>query len=229
MFNQRHIKYNILGAFGVFTTAGRALIVCKNIAKKLITRVLNSNHLRSRKNKYFNFILTLFLLSISSCQYQLKNNDFLNKTYNSNIINQQGKVIGKAKITQGNDGILINIDAKNLPAGAHGMHFHQVADCNHKKGFKSAKGHIMPKNKPHGFLHPKGPHAGNLPNLIVAKNGQVQVELYSNLLNLHKIDSRAALLDENGSTLIIHKYKDDHFSQPIGGAGPRIGCAKITK
>ena len=35
------------------------------------------------------------------------------------------------------------------------------------------------------------------------------------------------LLDEDGSAVIIHDLPDDHPTQPIGGAGGRIGCAII--
>ena len=36
-----------------------------------------------------------------------------------------------------------------------------------------------------------------------------------------------ALLDEDGSAVIIHDMPDDHLTQPIGGAGGRIGCGII--
>jgi Cu-Zn family superoxide dismutase len=35
------------------------------------------------------------------------------------------------------------------------------------------------------------------------------------------------LLDEDGSTLIIHEAADDHMSQPIGAAGGRVACGLI--
>ena len=38
-----------------------------------------------------------------------------------------------------------------------------------------------------------------------------------------------ALLDEDGSAVIIHENPDDHMAQPIGGAGGRIGCGIIGK
>jgi len=38
-----------------------------------------------------------------------------------------------------------------------------------------------------------------------------------------------ALLDGDGSAVIIHEHPDDHMSQPIGGAGGRIGCGIIRK
>lgn len=143
------------------------------------------------------------------------------------LIDNQGKQIGSLKITQATSGVLINLKAENLPAGPRGMHFHSVGDCSDLEKFKSAKGHVDPHTKPHGFLNEKGPHEGNLPNLIVGEDGSVEVELYSHMVNLDS--GEAKLLDEDGSALIIHANKDDHNTQPIGGSGARIACGVITK
>lgn len=141
------------------------------------------------------------------------------------IINNKGEEIGLVSLQQGTKGVVINIDVKGLPPGRHGMHFHAVGDCSDLEKFKLAKGHVNPHDLPHGYLNPDGPHEGNLPNLIVASDGSAKVEMYSVMVSLSSGD--AALLDDDGSTLIIHKDPDDHFTQPIGGAGARIGCAVI--
>ncbi len=39
----------------------------------------------------------------------------------------------------------------------------------------------------------------------------------------------AALLDEDGSAVIIHEHPDDHLTQPIGSAGGRIACGVIVR
>ena len=106
------------------------------------------------------------------------------------------------------------------------MHFHTKGTCEDADaGFKATGGHVMPHGKPHGFMHNEGPHAGNLPNLIVRKDGTALIELYSDLVTL--TDGPAALLDADGSTLIIHENQDDHVTQPIGGAGGRVACGVI--
>ena len=146
----------------------------------------------------------------------------------STLLNNEGKVVGEAIVTKASGGILLNIKAHDLAPGYHGMHFHKTGDCSDgKDGFKKSGGHIMPDNKPHGFLNPEGPHAGNLPNLIVSEDGTAEVELYSNIVTYD--DGKAALLDEDGAALIIHTNKDDHLTQPIGGAGDRIACGVIYK
>jgi len=131
------------------------------------------------------------------------------------IINNDGAAIGEVLIRQGPQGIVVNISAHGLPPGA----------CAPLDTFAEAAGHIIPHGRPHGFFHAEGPHAGNLPNLIVAADGTVEVELYSELLLLDR--GPGMILDEDGSTLVIHVNEDDHFTQPIGGSGGRIGCAVI--
>ena len=146
-------------------------------------------------------------------------------SHESKIVNNDGKEIGTLTLTDGTDGVVISISAKELPPGYHGMHFHAKGDCSDLQKFSSAGGHVDPHKKPHGFLNEKGPHEGNLPNLIVGSDGTVQVELYSNLVRLN--DGEAKLLDEDGSSLIVHVNRDDHKTQPIGGSGGRIACSEI--
>ena len=149
-----------------------------------------------------------------------------NKMVSADIINNAGKKIGEVKLTQGTEGVVVNIKAQGLPPGYHGMHFHAVGNCSdNDKGFKLSKGHVNPLKKPHGFVNPKGPHEGNLPNLVVAADGSVEVEMYTQMVSL--TSGNANLLDKDGSALIIHANKDDHNAQPIGGSGARIGCAVI--
>ena len=143
----------------------------------------------------------------------------------STIINQAGETIGEATYEQGPKGVVVYIKVSGLTPGRHGMHFHAAGKCEGGEKFKTAAGHIDPAKKPHGFLHPEGPHEGNLPNLIVAADGTAEVELYTSLVSIS--DGSAALLASDGSTLIIHENPDDHSTQPIGGAGGRVACGLV--
>lgn len=147
------------------------------------------------------------------------------KTATSEIVNNQGEGVGTVTLTQGTAGVLITLKVSGLPPGYHGMHFHGVGDCSDHEAFKKAGGHVDPHKKPHGFLHPDGPHEGNLPNLIVDQGGAAELELYSQMVSFEQ--GPAKLLDQDGSALIIHANRDDHQSQPIGGSGDRIACAAI--
>lgn len=144
------------------------------------------------------------------------------------IVNNAGVSIGELKLRQGSTGVLLEVKVSGLTPGKHGMHFHTVGDCSDHKKFMTAKGHIMPSGKPHGYLNfDGGPHEGNLPNLIVHEDGTAHVELYTEMLSLKGEGGLPALYDGDGSTLIIHVNEDDHKSQPIGGSGARVACGVI--
>ena len=48
-------------------------------------------------------------------------------------------------------------------------------------------------------------------------------EVFTGLTNLRDLRSG------DGSAVIIHANADDHLTQPIGGAGPRVACAEMTE
>ena len=141
------------------------------------------------------------------------------------IINSEGAVIGEATFEQAPTGVLIFVDVRELPPGAHGIHLHAVGACT--PDFKAATGHINPGKVPHGLRNPEGPDNGDLPNLYVAADGTAKAEFFTTLVSVAG-GEMPALLDEDGSAVIIHESPDDHLTQPIGGAGGRIGCGIIA-
>lgn len=142
------------------------------------------------------------------------------------IVDREGSPVGTARFEQGTAGVIISVEVSGLTPGKHGMHLHQVGTCaDAAEGFKASGGHIAPSGKPHGFRNEKGPHEGDLPNLIAGSDGTARAELYSEMITVK--DGAAALLDADGTALVIHEKPDDHRSQPIGGAGARVACAAI--
>lgn len=139
-----------------------------------------------------------------------------------------GKVVGKATLTEGPRGVLIRLSVQGLPPGWHGLHFHEKGDCS-SADFKSAGGHVHDMAAAvHGLLNPGGNEAGDLPNLFVAGDGSGQAEFFSPFVSLKGAAGRPALLDADGSALVIHAAADDYTSQPIGGAGARLACGVIA-
>jgi Cu-Zn family superoxide dismutase len=69
--------------------------------------------------------------------------------------------------------------------------------------------------------NPAGPHAGDLPNVEVAANGVLNATV--TLPNA----TMAALLDADGSALVLHAGPDDYVTDPSGNSGARIACAVI--
>ncbi|ANQ83608.1 superoxide dismutase family protein [Azoarcus olearius] len=144
------------------------------------------------------------------------------------LIDRQGKAIGTATLTEGPAGVLIHVSAKGLAAGPKGIHIHSVGTCEDAdKGFVASKGHLNPTGKKHGLLNPEGPDAGDLPVIFVHADGSVEAELYTPLASIKGAGERAALLDADGAALVIHESRDDHSTQPIGGAGARIACGVV--
>ncbi|RJF88428.1 superoxide dismutase family protein [Oleomonas cavernae] len=143
------------------------------------------------------------------------------------IKNPEGATLGTATLTGAPKGVILRIEAKGLTPGWHGMHFHEKGDCSDAE-FKKAGGHVHGDAAlVHGLLNPAATDAGDLPNLYVAADGSVTVELYSTLVALTPGTDRPALLDADGSALVIHANPDDYAAQPIGGAGPRVACGVI--
>lgn len=144
----------------------------------------------------------------------------------ADIMNVEGAVIGTATFEQTPTGVLILVDVRDLPPGPHGIHLHAVGSCT--PDFKAATGHINPDKAAHGLRNPDGPDNGDLPNLYVAADGTTKAEFFTTRVSVSG-GAAPALLDEDGSTVIIHENPDDHMTQPIGGAGGRIGCGIIAK
>jgi len=152
---------------------------------------------------------------------------FAQDTASATLIDNAGKKIGSAKLLQGPKGVLINVKVSGLTPGKHGLHLHSHGECDPKTGFKSAKGHVGKVTGAHGLMNPKGPEPGDLPNIFVGANGAGEMETYTTLVSIGS--GNHDLLDADGSTLIIHDKPDDHITQPIGGAGPRVACGIIKK
>ena len=144
----------------------------------------------------------------------------------ADIVNTDGAVIGKATFEQTPTGVLMSVDVAGLPPGGHGIHLHAAGSCT--PDFKAATGHINPDKVMHGLRNPEGPDNGDLPNLFAAADGTAKAEFFTTRVSVAGGDM-PALLDEDGSAVIIHENPDDHMTQPIGGSGGRIGCGVIAK
>ena len=143
------------------------------------------------------------------------------------LISSAGENIGDVTLRDAGDaGVTLRVEAKAIPEGPHGIHFHVKADCQ-APDFKSAGGHINPDGHQHGLKNPDGPDNADMPNAEADKAETVSYEYTNARVTLRKRDERPALLDDNGSALMIHINADDQITQPIGGAGARIACAEL--
>jgi len=143
------------------------------------------------------------------------------------IVAGNNKEVGTVTLIQAPRGVLLRVEASALPQGWHGMHIHSVATCA-DPGFKASGGHVHGSAASvHGLLNSNETDLGDLPNIFVDRDGKAAAEVFAPGLSLGETAGRLNVLDADGSALIIHAMPDDHISQPIGGAGPRIACAAI--
>jgi len=149
------------------------------------------------------------------------------------IIGTDRASLGTAEFREGPNGVLLRVALTgNLPTGWRGMHFHAVGTCE-DAAFASAGAHVNhtdPESKKgHGLLAAVGPDFGDLPNLYTGADGTTFGEAFSSLVTLTDAPGRAALFDADGTSLVVHANADDHLSQPIGGAGARVGCGVLKR
>jgi superoxide dismutase, Cu-Zn family len=145
----------------------------------------------------------------------------------ASFIDDKGKSVGSATLTQTPHGVLIALDLKGIPQGEHAFHVHEKGVCNAADKFASAGGHYNPGKKQHGYMMAGGTHAGDMPNLFVGGDGALKTSVLNAHVTLGSGDS--TLFGSDGTALVLHAKGDDYKSQPAGDAGGRIACGVIKK
>jgi superoxide dismutase, Cu-Zn family len=140
--------------------------------------------------------------------------------------NGQGELVGIVTLAETTDGVRVVAQVHNLPTGYHGFHIHEVGKCE-PPGFKSAGEHFNPYGAPHGLKEPKGSHAGDLPNLLVAPDGTGVLVAYAPVVTLRA--DQNSLFHGGGTAFIVHSQPDDQLTNPSGNSGDRIACGVITR
>lgn len=137
-----------------------------------------------------------------------------------------GNPIGTIRAEDGNEGLVLRVDLKDLPPGAHGFHVHEQGTCDPKEkdgamtAGLAAGGHYDPqKTGRHEGPSGRG-HLGDLPVLRVDANGAVNTELTAPRLKVADLAGRALMIHEGGDN-----YADD--PKPLGGGGGRIACGVV--
>jgi Cu-Zn family superoxide dismutase len=120
----------------------------------------------------------------------------------------------------------IGISVSGLSPGRHGVHIHESGACT-PPDFTSAGSHFNPASKQHGLENPEGPHAGDLPNLVVEADGSADTT-FTVSASLLAQDS-ASMIGAQRRAFVIHADPDDQKTDPSGNSGSRVVCGVIER
>lgn len=136
------------------------------------------------------------------------------------LVDGAGRAVGRASVREVAGGLRVTIDASGMPAGTHGAHLHTVGRCD-GPDFTSAGPHWNPAASKHGSMNPQGPHAGDLPNLIVGNDGRGTLAV---VLAGATMDG---VMDADGTAMVVHATADDLMTDPSGNSGARVACGVL--
>lgn len=159
---------------------------------------------------------------------QEEKNKAPNESVTIEMKNGQGESVGTAVITAtGDHGVRVKLNLKNLPPGAHGIHFHEMAKCE-GPAFTTAGEHFNPDGKKHGLKNPEGAHVGDMNNFNVNRNGTATQTITAKHVMMGTEGSNS-LFDADGTSLVVHAKADDQKTDPSGNSGDRIACGVVNK
>jgi Cu-Zn family superoxide dismutase len=155
------------------------------------------------------------------------------------LVDPTGKEVGTATFSDADGGLQVSVQVDGLPPGFHGFHVHKIGVCepdsadpanpSMRGDFLSAGGHIGAGETDHGD------HAGDLPVLYVDRSGSGSLTTVTDAL------TRTDLIDEDGSSVMVHAGRDNYANIPeryapggpdemtlnTGDAGGRIACGRV--
>lgn len=132
-----------------------------------------------------------------------------------------GGPAGTVELTETPNGVLLVIGLLGLAPGEHGIHLHETGSC--EPDFDAAGDHFAPDGNEHGYFNDAGPHAGDLPNIIVNVEGNAAAHAFTNRISFDGAED--GLLDTDGAAVIVHELADTYGAD--AGAGARVACGVI--
>ena len=147
-------------------------------------------------------------------------------TATASLVDSTGANVGLVTFTSSNGTAQLAVSVTGLTPGRHGMHIHENGSCT-PPDFQSAGGHFNPGAKQHGLQNPQGPHAGDLPNLLVEQDGSADTTLTVSAGLL--AEGTTSMLGPEQRSVVIHADPDDEKTDPSGNSGGRVVCGVIER
>lgn len=152
----------------------------------------------------------------------------------------EGRTVGTVDVEDTGDGkARVNVQAKDLPPGFHGLHVHAKGVCD-ASSTDPRTGSPFADSGPHlgSGDHPQ--HEGDLPNLLVGRDGTGDASYLTDRFGVDR------LVGGEGSSLMVHEKPDNHGNIPeryrsngqggpdaetreAGDSGSRIACAVLKQ
>lgn len=164
-------------------------------------------------SKICRYFIAVIFLAITNCAFA----DVIIQMHMT-AKEDHGSKLGTVTATQTKYGVLFTPNLHDLTPGVHGFHIHVNPACNDNGA--AAGGHLDPQ-KTGKHLGPYGNgHLGDLPVLIVDKDGNATLPVLAPHLQLK---------DLKNHSLMIHEGGDNYSDQPqkLGGGGGRMVCGVI--
>ena len=127
-------------------------------------------------------------------------------------------VDGTALFTQQSGQLTVQVNLRSSPPGMHGLSLHQGRTC------ADLQGHLNPIGAPHGAPDSALHHPGDFGNISVDTDGSGATALTTAKLTVAPGDSTVV-----GRALVVHQDADDPTKEPLGNAGPGIGCGIVIQ
>jgi superoxide dismutase, Cu-Zn family len=170
--------------------------------------------------------LPLLALALVACHTAASSGGGASRHASATLTDAGGRNVGTVQFVEQPAGrVALTGTLHDLPPGPHGIHFHAVGQCDGTAPFASAGAHFNPGARKHGLDSPEGPHAGDLPMVVVGADGRATLNATTDRVTLGS--GPTSLLDADGSALVLHAAADDQRTDPSGNSGARIACGVV--
>jgi Cu-Zn family superoxide dismutase len=168
----------------------------------------------------------LLALALVACSTTASSGSGASRRASAALVDAGGRDVGTVQLVEQPAGrVALTGTLLGLPPGSHGIHLHAIGVCDGAASFAGAGGHFNPGNRKHGLDSPEGPHAGDLPMVVVAADGRATLNATTDRVTLGQ--GPASLFDADGSALVVHAAADDQRTDPSGNTGARIACGVV--